>query len=111
MAEREEISPPIFEILLTLKDGPCDTEGVLTRIRELGGSKAPPIASFYRSLKRSVDGGYVEVLETAGPVGRGRPPQRYRITAAGRAALRSEARRLGRLSSLALSELPRTGKG
>lgn len=110
MIESEGMSPPIFAILLTLKDGPCETETVLTRLRELDGSRPPAIASFYRSLKKTVDAGFVDVLDPSGPATRGRPPQRYRITALGKAALRAEARRLGNLSKLALSDLPPTGK-
>jgi DNA-binding PadR family transcriptional regulator len=110
MTERQGMSPPIFEVLLTLKDGPYGTEAVFARLHELGGSGPPAIASFYRTLKKAVDSGYVDVIESLGPAGRGRPPQRYRLTAAGRAALRAEARRLGKLATLALSELPPTGK-
>jgi DNA-binding PadR family transcriptional regulator len=111
MSELDGMSPPVFEILLTLKDGPCETESVVARLRELGRSRQPSIASFYRTLNKAVESGYVDVLETLGPSGRGRPPQRYRLTAVGKTALRAEARRLGKLSKLALSELPPTGKG
>lgn len=105
------MSPSVFEILLTLKDGASEAETVLGRVRDLGISRPPAIASFYRTLKKAIDSGYVEILEPSDPPGRGRPPQRYRITASGKTALRAEARRLGKLSRLALSESPHMGKG
>jgi DNA-binding PadR family transcriptional regulator len=95
-----------FAILLGLKDDPRDAEGILVRMRELGEEEEPPIASFYRALKKAVDAGHVEIVDAAAETAegkRGRPPQRYRITRSGKTSLAAEARRLGRLAGLALS--------
>jgi DNA-binding PadR family transcriptional regulator len=93
-----------FHILLGLKDHPGDAETIVLRMRELGGTTGPPIASFYRALKRTIEAGHVEVAASSEGGKPGRPAQCYRITGAGRSALAVEARRLGRLSQLALSE-------
>lgn len=92
----------LFRILITLKDGALDAEGVLAGLRNL--DKAPSLASFYRSLNKAVDAGYVRILDASEPSGRGRPRKRYRITRSGKAYLESEARRMERLARLALSE-------
>ncbi len=96
------VSPVLFHILLGLKDEPQDAEGIVSRMRALGRASEPPLASFYRALKRALDEGYLEILDPEDAGRRGRPRQRYRITRSGRTALASEARRLGRLSKLAL---------
>jgi DNA-binding PadR family transcriptional regulator len=96
------VSPVLFHILLGLKDEPQDAEGIVSRMRALGRESEPPLASFYRALKRALDEGYLEILAPEDAGRRGRPRQRYRITRSGRAALAAEARRLGRLSKLAL---------
>lgn len=94
----------VFQILLCIKDEVRDGEGILKRMRVVDpDAKIPAIASFYRTLKKASDCGYLEVLETKATIGRGRPRQKYRITKAGRRALEAEGRRLGRLADLALS--------
>jgi DNA-binding PadR family transcriptional regulator len=92
----------IFHILLSLKDQPQDAEGIVSRMRELGRDSEPPLASFYRALKKALDDGLLEILNAVEEGRRGRPRQRYRITRAGKTALAAEARRLGRLAKLAL---------
>jgi DNA-binding PadR family transcriptional regulator len=96
------VSPVLFHILLGLKDAPQDAEGIVSRLRTLGQESEPPLASFYRALKRALDEGYLEILAPEDAARRGRPRQRYRITRSGSTALAAEARRLGRLSKLAL---------
>lgn len=93
-----------FHILLGLKDEPGDADAVVVRLRQLGEPKEPPIASFYRALKKTLEVGHVKIVAGSEDGKRGRPAQSYRITAAGKAALATEARRLGRLSQLALSD-------
>ena len=92
-----------FHVLLGLKDAPGDAEAVVLRLRELSGGNEPPIASFYRALKKELEAGHVETVTTVEGK-RGRPAQTYRITSSGREALETEARRLGRLSRLVLSK-------
>jgi DNA-binding PadR family transcriptional regulator len=74
----------------------------------------PEIGSLYRLLTRLVSEGLVE--ETAAPRGGavphpGRDRRYYRLTAAGRAAVRAEAKRLREVLELAASRavLPRRG--
>jgi len=100
----------MFEILLTLRDEAGDADAILSRMGSLG-TKTPPIASFYRSLKRASDDSLLDVLDPMGEGAPGRPRQRYAITRAGRHALRAEAVRLRRLSELALSpKRPESGQ-
>lgn len=96
------MSPLLFNILLSLKDEPQDAEGIVSRMGELGRDQEPPLASFYRALKKALDEGHLEILHPAEEGRRGRPRQRYRITRAGRSTLAAEARRLERLAKLAL---------
>ena len=96
------MSPILFHVLLGLKDEPQDAEGIVSLMRALGHETEPPLASFYRALKRALDDGYLEILYSEEAGRRGRPRQRYRITRSGRTALAAEARRLGRLAKLAL---------
>jgi DNA-binding PadR family transcriptional regulator len=102
MRNNAPVNPVLFHILLGLKDDPQDAEGIVSRIRALGQEKEPPLASFYRALKKALDEGYLEILDAEDAGRRGRPRQRYRITRWGRSALAAEARRLGRLAKLAL---------
>ncbi|HSF16267.1 MAG TPA: hypothetical protein VLK65_12015 [Vicinamibacteria bacterium] len=97
------MTPLTFHILLSLKDESRDAEGIVGRMRELTGANEPPLASFYRSLKKALDDGTIVLAEPTEESRRGRPPQRYRITRAGRAALSAEARRIERLAQIALS--------
>jgi len=94
------VSPILFHVLLGLKDEPQDAEGIVSLMRALGHETEPPLASFYRALKKALDEGYLEILAPEDAGRRGRP--RYRITRSGRTALAAEARRLGRLAKLAL---------
>lgn len=96
------MSPILFHVLLGLKDEPQDAEGIVSRMHALGHETEPPLASFYRALKKALDEGYLEILAPEDAGRRGRPRQRYRITRSGRTALAAEARRLGRLAKLAL---------
>ena len=95
----------VFQILLSLKDDPRDADSVLEAIRTFGGkASVPALASFYRGLKKASDVGFIRVLDAAKGEGPGRPRQRYQMTRSGRYALRTEARRLGRLAAAALSD-------
>jgi DNA-binding PadR family transcriptional regulator len=68
------------------------------------GAVAPEIGSLYRVLARLMKVGLVVELDVPDPEAepqRGRPRRYYRITPAGRAALRVEAERLRHAVSLA----------
>lgn len=92
----------LFHVLLGLKDEPLNAEEIVARMSSLGHEAEPPLASFYRALKRGLEEGYLEILDTEEAGRRGRPRQRYRVTRSGRSALAAEARRLGKLVKLAL---------
>lgn len=96
------MSPVVFEILLALKGEPLDAEGIVRGI-EARGSRAPAIASFYRSLKRAADDRFIDITAPAADGAPGRPRQRYAMTRRGRNALQAEASRLRRLAEAALA--------
>lgn len=92
----------VFRILAVLGSGPAPSGAILDRIDALSDGAAPPLATFYRRLKEAVDEGWIEVVEEEGVTpeepgdggGAGRPPRRFRLTAAGLRAARAEAVRL-----------------
>lgn len=94
---------PTYQLLAALGDGRRSAAEILGAIRRQGGAVRPPsLASFYRHLNAAVEEGWVEI---AGPVdgeggAPGRPGQAYRLTRAGRGAVREEARRLRELAAL-----------
>ena len=102
-----------FEILAVLVKGPGDASDILAKFREVSEKgDTPPLASFYRALKRALDQGWLDISGTdAVPQGRGRPAQVYRITPKGTSAMEAEAYRLRSLAKLALGSNPRTRSG
>ncbi len=85
-------------LLTALADGEGDSGTLLGRLRALAGDGAPSLATFYRRLKEGIDEGWVEVAEGDAVSSPGRPAQRYRLSDAGRAAARAEAKRWRALS-------------
>ena len=59
MRNNSPVSPVLFHILLGLRAEPQDAEGIVHRLRALGQESEPPLASFYRALKRAIDEGYL----------------------------------------------------
>lgn len=104
---------PVFQILLTLADGPRDASAILEALQSLDDrSRLPSMASFYRNLKRATDDGWLAIVDDVSAARTpGRPGQSYRITDSGRAAVRLEATRLHDLATRALSggSVPATG--
>ena len=98
----------VFQILLSLQNGPQDASGMLHALGDIADNGRPPsLASFYRNLKRTVEQGWLEVAdEGSEPRAAGRPGQVYRITDRGTAAVRAEAVRLRDLAARALSRTP-----
>lgn len=88
-----------FHVLLVLADGPLYGYAILKAVAdESGGAFRPEIGSLYRVLARLLSDGLVDEVtskavrsESAHP---GRSRRYYRLTSAGKAALKSEARRL-----------------
>jgi DNA-binding PadR family transcriptional regulator len=85
-------------LLTALADGEGDSGTLLARLRALGGDDAPSLATFYRRLKEGIDEGWVEVVDFGAASTPGRPAQTYRLSDAGRAAARAEAKRWRALS-------------
>ena len=101
--ERHPLSLPVFQVLLSLLDGPMHGYAIMTDIQarsdttvELGAG------TLYAAIKRMAASGMVEGCPPP-PSEEGVDPRRryYRITAHGREVARVEARRLRALSRLA----------
>jgi DNA-binding PadR family transcriptional regulator len=93
-----------FAILVSVMQGAesaGDILGAMPRVSKQRGK--PPLASFYRTLKRAMDAGWLQADQASPAGGRGRPGQVYRITRKGENAVRSEAGRLQHMASLALT--------
>jgi DNA-binding PadR family transcriptional regulator len=101
-----------FAILVSVMQGAesaGDILGAMPRVSKQRGK--PPLASLYRTLKRAIDAGWLQVDHAAPAGGPGRPSQIYRITRQGEKAVRSEAGRLQHMASLALSPDPLIQRG
>lgn len=90
-----------FRILAALRDRPADGQVILERLREIDeGGHDPSLPTLYRCLRAGLEETWIEVAETRGDATPGRPPQTYRLTAAGVEALEAEARRHRELATL-----------
>lgn len=89
-------TPAGFQILLALVDKPRHGLGIVEEVDRRGGGTVP-IGTLYRSLKALVDGGLIE--QSTGSERDSEDPRRryYRLTTAGRRAVRAEAQRVTRL--------------
>lgn len=96
------MSPVLFEILVGLADGPAPAAELQQRLENMEGVGPVPVATFYRQLKRALEADWVRVETLDASAGPGRPGQIYASTAAGRAAMESEARRLRLLADRVL---------
>jgi DNA-binding PadR family transcriptional regulator len=91
-----ELTPQWFQILLALAGQPMHGYGIMTDVlaRTGGRMKLWP-GMLYGSLKRLADAGFVEEIDPPRDAPRDRMERRYyRITRAGRSAVREEAARL-----------------
>lgn len=90
------LKPADFHILLALADGPLHGYRIMKNVeRDTGGEVRLEIGSLYRLLARLVTEGLIDDIESGGERRR-----YYRITAAGRKALKSEAARLAGVVTL-----------
>jgi DNA-binding PadR family transcriptional regulator len=102
------LSPNDFHLLLVLADGESYGYALLKAMeRESRGAVKPDIGSLYRALARMMVSGLVEAAaerpdEAATP---GRQRRYYRLTEAGRRALRADALRLHGALELAEARL------
>jgi PadR family transcriptional regulator len=95
MHKMQPLKPAQHLILLLLVEKPSWGVELLERleVRSRGTVRLNP-GSLYRLIAQLVDGGLLRPLADASDAGGpGAPRKRYRVTRAGRAVLRSEARR------------------
>jgi DNA-binding PadR family transcriptional regulator len=103
-----DLSPQWFQILLALADQPLHGYGIMNDVlaRTDGRVKLWP-GMLYGSLKRLTDAGLVEETDAPSGAPRDRMERRYyRITPAGRRALRAETNRLASYLETARSRNP-----
>lgn len=90
------LKPADFHILLALSAGPLHGYRIMKDVeRDTGGEVRLEIGSLYRLLARLVTEGLIDDIESTDERRR-----YYRITAAGRKALKSEAARLANVVTL-----------
>ncbi|HUF75764.1 MAG TPA: PadR family transcriptional regulator [Longimicrobiales bacterium] len=99
------LSATDYHILMVLVEGDLYGYAIMKAVEaDSSGAVSPGIGSLYRILARLSSLGWVEEVPTpseAPTEHRGHPRQYYRLTAAGRAALRDESRRLESVLQLA----------
>ena len=101
--ETGPLSPQVFQMLLSLIDGEMHGYAVIQDIRRrTDGEIALTASTLYAAVKRLLGSGWIEevALETP-PADHDERRRYYRITSLGRAAARSEAQRLERLTAMA----------
>jgi PadR family transcriptional regulator, regulatory protein PadR len=93
-----------YHVLLALAGGPLHGYALALAVaEESGGTLTPRPGSMYRVIARLMSTGLVDETEPVDPEDPhpGLARKYYALTAAGRAALRSESRRLGEAVALA----------
>jgi DNA-binding PadR family transcriptional regulator len=101
MIGREAMREPTFHVLAALLDGPLHGYGIIKRAHELSAGRVRLAAgTLYAALDRLRDAGLVEVEREEIVDGRAR--RSYRLTGAGREALRAEADRMAAAARVVL---------
>lgn len=101
MTYREAMREPTFHVLAALLDGPLHGYGIINRAQGLSGGRVRLAAgTLYTALDRLRDAGLAEVDREEIVDGRAR--RYYRLTGAGREALRAEAARMAAAARLVL---------
>lgn len=101
-AEAVPLTPLTMAVLLALAGGDRHGYALMEEVeRQTEGTLKPGTGSLYAALQRLLDEGLIEEAPGAPEGGRGRPRKTYRITGAGRATARAEARRMARVLELA----------
>src|SRR5215469_13403248 len=112
MTDRLAMREPTFHVLAALLDGPLHGHGIIKRAHELSGGRVRLAAgTLYAALDRLRDAGLVEVDREEIVDGRAR--RCYRLTGAGRDAVRAEAARMAAAARLVLGgqEPPASSSG
>src|SRR5688572_2874973 len=95
MADQTPLSPPVFHILLALADSERHGYGIMQEIDERTNQRVRMgPGTLYGALKRMLDDGWIEELESDSDDERRRS---YRLTATRRKVARVEAQRLEEL--------------
>jgi DNA-binding PadR family transcriptional regulator len=103
------LSPPVFQILLSLADADFHGYAIILDIRErTDGEVSLTASTLYAALRRLLDAGLLDEIDPPGP---DVDPRRryYRITKLGREVARLEALRLEKATAMAREKrlLPR----
>ena len=110
---RKPLSPQVFQILLSVVDGPRHGYAIITDVDDRTAGEIRLTAStLYDALARLLDERWLkEVPAPASEVGAPERRRYYQLTAAGRDALSHETARLERQLSSARGVLPARGRG
>src|SRR5215468_6260675 len=103
------LTPPVFHILLALADEERHGYGIMQDVaQQTGGALQLGPGTLYGCLKRMLAAGLVEESdERRDPALDDERRRYYRMTAAGRRAVRAEAHRLAGAVTVAMSRLAR----
>lgn len=101
------LTPAVFHVLVALAESPRHGYAIAREVDELSdGRVVMGPGTLYGSLQRMQHAGLIEETENPGEDGLHAQRRRYyRITALGRAALRSESERLVRAANVAQERL------
>lgn len=110
-AASRPLKPAVFHILLALAERDRHGYGVIQAVRERSNGRVPlNTSSFYRHLGKLIDAGLVVEAPTRPADDDPRRLAYYRVTAAGRAALDAERRRLSALIAAMDGLKPASGR-
>ncbi|MEV4247386.1 PadR family transcriptional regulator [Streptosporangium canum] len=97
-----EVSEPMYFVLTTLLDGPMHGHAILKGVGELSGGRVrPSVGTLYGILERLSERGVLAVDREE--VVNGRSRRYFRITDAGQAVVRAEARRMQAAAALVIN--------
>jgi DNA-binding PadR family transcriptional regulator len=97
-SEQAGLTPAVFHVLLALERGALHGYGIMQAVAETAGVSMGP-GTIYGTLQRLSDAGLVDEADSR-PGEAGERRRCYRLTRAGRDALKAEARRIAELAEL-----------
>ena len=101
MTSGQPMREPTFHVLAAMMDGPLHGYGIIQRAHELTDGRVRLAAgTLYTALDRLRDTGLIDIDHEE--IVDGRTRRYYRLTGAGREALRTEARRMASAAKLVL---------
>ena len=100
------LTEPTLLILLSLSPGPKHGYAIMKEVEALSDSRVRlSTGTLYGALKRLLDEGWIVRVDDPEPEGNGRERKAYTLTDQGRAILRAEVSRLGKLLAAAKTRL------